>query len=436
MEGKQNKKALSRREFVKAAGMATAGVVAGSLIPESVRAAAGMASPRVIGANDRINVAIIGVGGMGNGHLGALSGMEQEQNIKVVAVCDVWDKRLEAARAAVHLPHSATYKDYRKLLEREKIDYAVVATPDHRHSAICCEAMEAGAHIYVEKPMTHTFKEALAMYDTSKRTKRLVQVGSQGCSDAKWHKAGEIVKAGRIGKPIWAQGGYCRNNPRGEWNYHIDPDANPSNLDWEMWLGSAPKRGWSPERYFRWRKFWDYGTGIIGDLWPHILHPLMIAMAMTDQWPKRVTCVGRNLLETDEGQGERRDVADATLLTAEFESGTMIFLAGSTINERGVEDMIRGNKANLYFGGGKVRIEPERPFSDEIEPSDEPVVGPGGGQVEHHKNLIDGIRNGAQLKCDIELGTRVQAIVSMAEKSYREDKMILFDSKKLRMYSA
>ncbi|MCX6375265.1 MAG: gfo/Idh/MocA family oxidoreductase, partial [Armatimonadetes bacterium] len=230
------------------------------------------------------------------------------------------------------------------------------------------------------------------MRDTAKRTKRLVQVGSQGCTDAKWHKAGEIVSAGRIGTVIWAQGGYCRNNPHGEWNYTIDPEANETNLDWKTWLGSAPKRPWDPDRYFRWRKFWDYGSGIIGDLWPHRLHPLMIAMSMKD-FPRRVTCVGKDICDTDKGYGEKRDVADSTLLTVEFPSGAMIFLAGSTVNERGVEDMIRGNKANLYFGGGKVRIEPERPFVDEIEAKDEPVEGPGESQVEHHKNMFYCIRN-------------------------------------------
>lgn len=428
MEDRQSK-GMSRRDFIRAAGATAAGVMAGSLIG----AGEAMAAPNVIGANDRINIGIIGVGGMGSGHLNTLKSMEADHNIKVVGVCDVWDKRLERARNALNLPHTYTYKDWRKLLERNDIDEVVIATPDHWHSPIAIAAMESGKHVYVEKPMTHTFEEAVAMWKTAKSTKRIVQVGSQGCTDAKWHKAGELIQNGRIGAVIMAQGGYCRNNPHGEWNYHIDPEANESNLDWKAWLGSAPKRAWSPERYFRWRKFWDYGTGIIGDLWPHRLHPLMIAMAMTDQWPKRVACVGANICDTDKGYGELRDVADATLLTVEYPSGAMIYLAGSTINERGIEDMIRGQKANLYFGGGKVRIEPERPFADEIEAKDEPVVGPGENHVEHHKNLLNAIRTGAKANCDIELGMRVQTIVSMAEKSYRESKMVTFNPDKMKM---
>ena len=150
-------------------------------------------------------------------------------------------------------------------------------------------------------------------------------------------------------------------------------------------------------------------------------------------FPRRVTCVGKDICDTDKGTGEKRDVADSTLLTVEFPSGAMIFLAGSTVNERGVEDMIRGNKANLYFGGGKVRIEPERPFVDEIEAKDEPVEGPGESQVEHHKNMFYCIRNNGTPNCDIELGLKVQTMVCMAMKSYRENKMAMFDAQRMRI---
>ena len=431
MDEKQDSKGMSRRDFMRNAGVTAAGVMAGSLIGKTAGLAA-PAAPRVIGANDRINVGIIGIGGMGGGHLNMLKGMQEDQNIKIVAVCDVWDKRLESARNALNLPRTYAYKDYRKVIERNDIDHVVIATPDHWHAPIAIAAMESGKTVYVEKPMTHTYEEAVEMWKTAKRTKKLVQVGSQGCTDTKWHKAGELVKAGRIGTVIWAQGGYCRNNPHGEWNYNIDESANESNLDWKMWLGTAPKRSWSPDRYFRWRKFWDYGNGIIGDLWPHRLHPLFIAMAMTE-FPKRVACVGANICDTDEGYGETRDVADSTMLTVEFPSGAMIFLAGSTVNERGVEDMIRGQKGNLYFGGGKVRIEPERPFVDEVEAKDEPFEGPGESQVEHHKNMFYCIRNNGIPNCNIDLALKVQTIVSMAEKSYRQNKMVMYDPKKMRL---
>jgi len=434
MENKEAKKGLSRREFIKTAGMATAGVMAGSVLADSAKAAfaAAPASGRVLGANDRINVGIIGVGGMGNGHLHTLKGMAQDQNVAVVAVCDVFKKRRWGAGHAADIPANRVYRDYRYLLENKDIDEVVIATPDHWHGTIAVDAMESGKHVYVEKPMTRYLDEAFKMWETAKRTKRIVQVGSQGCTDAKWHTAGKIVKDGRIGIVLWAQGSYCRNNPNGEWNYGIDPEANERTVDWDGWLGNAPERPWSPERFFRWRKYWDYGTGIIGDLWPHRLHPLMIAMNITE-FPKRIACLGGNLCNTDEGNAERRDVADATMCTVEFPSGAMIYLAGSTVNEQGIPDMIRGNKATLYFGGGKVQIRPERPFADEIESSDEPVVGPGENHREHHKSFINAIRTNSQPSCPIELGVRVQTIVSLAEKSYRESKMLNFDPVNLRV---
>lgn len=428
--GEDQKTGLTRRQFIKAAGVTAAGAVAGSLISNRVTAAVGApAASTAIGANDRLNVAVVGVGGMGNGHLHTVLRHVDSDNVAVAAVCDVWDKRRREAKERSGVTDAQVYSDYRKLLENKDIDAVVIATPDHWHGKIAVDAMEAGKHIYVEKPMTRYMDEAFKMLETAKRTKKIVQVGSQGCTDAKWHKAGEIVSEGRIGKVLWAQGSYCRNNPNGEWNYGIDPDLKADSIDWDAWLGSAPKIDFNPERYFRWRKYWDYGTGIIGDLWPHRMHPLLIATSMIE-YPKRVACLGGDLCHTDEGIAPPRDVADTTMMVAELESGSMIYLAGSTVNEQGIPDVIRGSKATLYFGGGKVQVRPERPFSDEIEPSDEPVVGPGESHDEHHKNFWNAIRNNTQPSCDIELGTRVQTMVSLAERSYRESKMMNFDPEK------
>lgn len=435
MEDKKEKAGMSRREFIKVAGVTAAGVVASSALGNKVFAQGAPAPGRVIGANDRINVAFIGVGGMGGGHLSSMKDKEAEWNIACVAVCDVWEKRKKWAQGRAGCPDNMVFGDYRKLLEVKDIDAVVIATPDHWHAPIAIAAMEAGKHVYVEKPMTRTLEEAFKMHATAKKTKRVVQVGSQGCSDAKWHTAGQVVREGKIGKVLGAQGSYCRNNPHGEWNYGIDPDLTEQTCDWKMWLGNAPKRPFSPERFFRWRKFWDYGNGIIGDLWPHRLHPLLIAMNMTDQFPKRVACVGADCCNTDEGYGEKRDVADFTMMTAEFPSGAQIYLLGSTVNEQGIPDMIRGNKATLYFGGGKVEVRPERPWADEIEQEDVPVVGPGESQDVHRLNWLECIRNGKEPNCGIDLGLRVQTIVSLAEMSYRQSKMALFDPEKQKVIS-
>ena len=441
MEEKREKSDVSRRDFIKATGATTAGMVAGSLIANNAEATPGApaisdAKTRILGANDRINYGMVGVGGMGSGHLRVLLELrdKEQENISVLSVCDVFEKRRRAAQEAAQIPDNQVFNDYRKLLENKDIDVVVIATPDHWHGRQSLDAMNAGKHIYVEKPMTRHFDEALEMWKVAKKTGKLVQVGSHGCSDPKWHKAREVVKSGRMGKVLWAQGSYCRNNPKGEWNYPIEPEANEQTIDWKTWLGKAPKREWSAERYYRWRKYWDYATGIIGDLWPHRLHPLMLAMDLME-FPKSVSCIGGILCDTDTSNGEPRDVADTTMLTVEFPSGPMIFLAGATVNERGVEDLIRGQKANLLFGGGKVLLQPERPFVDEVEEKDETPPEAGENHKKHQKNLIECLRNNKTPNCDIELGVRVQAIVSMAEMSYRKGKTMHYDAKSNKIRS-
>ena len=113
------------------------------------------------------------------------------------------------------------------------------------------DALDSGRHVYLEKPMTRQLDEAFKILDAAKRANRMVQLGTQGCTEAKWLRARDIVKSGALGRLLWAQASYCRNNPLGEWNYDIDPDANERTVDWKSWLGPAKKRPWSPERYFR-----------------------------------------------------------------------------------------------------------------------------------------------------------------------------------------
>jgi predicted dehydrogenase len=426
---------LSRRDFIKTTGVTTAALSAAALVSGANPTRASVRrSGRILGANDRINYAFVGVGGMGSGHLKILKDFEGPENVSVVAVCDVFEKRTRKAQEVAKIDDAHVFRDYRRLLENKDIDVVVIATPDHWHAPIAIDALEAGKHIYLEKPMTHTLNEAFDLYKTAKRTGRSVQVGAHGCSDPKWHKAKEVIAANRLGRVLWAQGSYCRNNVKGEWNYDIDPEANEQTIDWKLWLGNAKKRPFSAERYFRWRKYWDYGNGIIGDLWPHRLHPLMLAMGI-NEFPTSVSCVGGTLCDTDKGHGEPRDVADTTMMMAGFPCGVQIFLAGSTVNERGIEDLIRGQKANLLLGGLKVEVQPERPFAEEIEGKDETPPNSGETHAKHQKNFIDSLRNNVPPNCNVELAIRVQTIVSLAEQSYRTGKTMHFDPVKLKASS-
>lgn len=430
MNNEKEKQDLSRREFIKTTGISAAGLAAGSLLTELPTSRAAVPAPisgKIIGANDRIQYGFIGIGGMGSSHVSIIKGFSDTENVAVAGLCDVYEKRRRMVREKTGLPESQVYGDYRRLLERKDIDVVVVATPDHWHARIAIEAMQSGKHVYVEKPMTRTLEEAFKLQETARQTGRNVQVGAHGTSDPKWHKARDIIKSGRIGHVHWAQASYCRINPKGEWNYPIDAEANEQSIDWKMWLGNARKRPFSAERFFRWRKYRDYATGIIGDLWPHRLHPLMFAISL-NEYPDTVACMGSNLCDYDKGNGEPREVADTTAAIVRFPSGAIINLVGSTVNEHGMEDVIRGQKANLLLGGTKVQVQPERPFVDEVEAKDETPPDSGETHAKHQKNFIDSLRNNTAPNCDIELAVRVQTILSMAELSYRSGKMLRFDA--------
>jgi predicted dehydrogenase len=410
---------------MKSASAAAAAAAAAGWQPSAAYA---VAPGRVIGANDRINVGYIGLGrhatGRGLYHLTELSNKTKEYNIANVAMCDIYDGYINNARSKHQFADNKVYRNYKKLLDDKDVDVVVIATPEHWHAIQGIEAMEAGKDIYVEKPMTRYAEEAVKMLDVARRTKRVVQVGSQGCSDPKWAKAGELVDQGKIGTILWAQGSYCRNNPGGEWNYAIEKEANPSTVDWQAFLGTAPKRAWDPDRFFRWRKYWDYSSGIVSDLFPHRFHPLLVTLGR-DAWPVRAVSSGGRYNPRSQ---KDRDVADTVMVLVDFmgkKGPFTVLLAGSTENQYGLEDAIHGQKGTILLGGNKIELRPERPFADEVDPM---TVNIGGERIEpHHQNFFDCVRSRATTNCDAELGARVQIAVHMAERAYRENKCMTFD---------
>ena len=199
------------------------------------------------------------------------------------------------------------------------------------------------------------------------------------------------------------------------------------------------KRPFDPQRFFRWRKYWDYGSGVLGDLLPHRIAPLMMAMGI-DEYPSLVSAMGGNLVNTDAsicnaGQpcGPRREVADLHLVNVQYPSGVMLFLVSGTANERGIEDMIRGHKADLSLGGGKVVLDPERPYVDEIDRIDETPEQPEHNHANHLRNFFETLRGEAELNTPTELAVQIQTVVSMAIKSYRERKMVRFETRSRKM---
>jgi len=259
---------ITRREFIgrSVAGAATAGLGFGA-----------PAIGRVASPNERVTVGMVGVGIRG------LEQMEAVLNVKadVAIVCDLYDGHLRRAKEIQ--ANTATTRDYREVLDRKDIDAVCIATSDHWHAPVAIAAMQAGKDIYIEKPMTHTIKEALEMVKVSKETGRLVQVGSQSLSMESTHKGKAWVDAGEIGNIYMVQCEIYRPDPVGAWKYPVPPDASPQTIDWDRYLGNAPKRPFDAARFFQFRNWWDYGTGIAGDEYVHLLS--RVHYLMNTQFP-------------------------------------------------------------------------------------------------------------------------------------------------------
>jgi predicted dehydrogenase len=431
---------LPRRDFIKKSATAAAAVAATGLFRTPVYGQNQAPSAGAAGANSRIAVAVVGLGvGIGKNHLEGIHKNCNENNTVVAAVCEVYNKRRDWAKEKAGLKDSDAYLDYRKMLERKDIDAVLIATHDPVHAQISIDCMESGKHVYCEKPMTRYLDEAFRVYDTVKKTKKVYQVGSQGCSAAGWHKCAEIIKAGKIGTLIWGQGYYCRNSVDGEWNYVIEPESTAANIDWEKWLGPVKKRvPFSAEHFHRWRKFYPYCSGLLGDLVPHRLHPLMLASG-NPEFPVRVTSIATKNVHPDKNKPDalERDVPEHVQLLAEFPSGYMVTITASTVNAKSPGFAIYGHKATMNIGSSGERIElvPEKEFADEIDPETIQGLQPEDLRV-HEKNWFDCIRSGGQPNANIDLAIRVQTVISLAEMSDRLKMTCLFDEKTRKIADA
>ncbi len=423
---KSSTDAASRREFVKKSALGAAAMLAGyapamASAPRRTTAARKMAPASVLGANDRLNIGFIGVGGQGyNAHVGAIDNHGAEFNATGVAVCDVFNKRRDRAVERLGLTDADAYDDYRGLLERDDVDAVFIGAVDHWHSAIATDAMDAGKHVYCEKPMTRYLSEAFDIYDKTMETGKIFQIGSQYCTEGKWHRAAEMIQDGMIGPLVLGQDSYCRNNPDGEWNYAIDEDSNADNIDWSSWLGPVSDRPFSADEYHRWRKYYPYCAGILGDLLAHRIHPLMIATG-APEWPVRVASLGTRKITPD------RDVPDNTQVLAEFPSGLTLMVIGSTVNEQGLQQVIRGHEGTLYFSGNSIELRPERPFAEFIDQQIEDNIEPGVSVPKHVENWLTSIRENTQPNGNIDLSIKAQTIICLAEMSTRLGEMLYFD---------
>jgi predicted dehydrogenase len=393
---------FTRREF-----MATSAGI-------SVAATAAAAQDAVVGANERVQVGLIGCGGQGTHHLNLLM---RNAGVRVVGVSDVYKPRLENAE---RISKAKGYADYRELLALPGLDAVWIATPDHWHAKMTMDAMEAGVDVYCEKPMTRTWREARDVHRMRLRTNRVVQIGSQYASRQLFWKARELVQAGRLGKLIWSQASYSRNLRDGDWKYGVDHKAGPHNLDWDAFLGPAPKRPYDAERFFRWRKYWDYSGGITTDLFVHQLLPMAITLGC--EFPVRAFGAGGVYLHKD------RETPDTFLMTVEYPSEHTILIVGSQANEQGLPTVVRGHEATMYLSGNDIEIRPEQPYSEGRSPERVAVKEVGDSIVAHHANFLDCVRRkDPKTNCNTEVGYKVTVAVDLANRCWREGRAVRFD---------
>jgi predicted dehydrogenase len=254
----------NRRTFLKAAGLATTDTLIGPRVHALAAAQEEPAKP--VSANDHIQIALIGAGGQGQGDTKTAV---QVPGVKLVAVADCYNGRLEHSKE-IWGADTFTTRDYREILERKDIDAVIIGTPDHWHKQASVDAMKAGKDVYCEKPMIHVYSDGPEMIETSRTTKRILQIGSQRVSSMVYAKAKELLASGAIGQLNMVTARWDRNSSMGAWNYTVPLDASTETCDWPRFLGTAPKIPFNAEHFFQWRKWKAYGTGVAGDLFVHL----------------------------------------------------------------------------------------------------------------------------------------------------------------------
>jgi predicted dehydrogenase len=267
---------LSRRQFIHLGSGALAATTVGkTILQPRILSASG----RPVAPSDTVRFASIGTGVRGCEHLQASL---EVPGIQCVAVCDLYDGRHIAAQEAVNNPSAPATRDYRTILDRKDVDSVLIATMDHQHRHIFEDACAAGKDVYCEKPLSHTVEDGFAMVEAAHKHNRMVEVGSQRVSSVLYAKAKEIYDSGKLGEVFSINAYWDRNSPSGAWVYPIPPDASEKTIDWNTFLGGAPKVPYDPVRFFRWRCFTDYGEGLGGDLFVHLLSGIMFITGINE----------------------------------------------------------------------------------------------------------------------------------------------------------
>ncbi len=450
-------KHTTRRNFLQ---KLTTGVVGATLLPEVMHA--GDQASRIeqlkrikkISANDHIQIAVIGAGGMG---LADANTAITVPGVKLVAACDLYDGRLADAKR-IYGNDIFTTRDYREIVQRKDIDAVIVATPDHWHKDISVAAMNSGKSVYCEKPMVHSVSEGQAVVDAQNKSKVVFEVGSQGVSSLGNEKAKELLAAGAIGKLNYAEGFWARNSPEGAWQYTIPSDGNEKTVDWKMFLNKYPDRSFDAKRFFRWRCYRDYGTGVSGDLFVHLFSSLHFIT--NSKGPQKIMAMGGLRFWKD-----GREVPD--VLMGMFDYPETVEHPGFNLSLR--VNFVDGTADSTYLrlvgSEGSMNVEWDRVTltrNKAYAPSDDPLMatklnkdnpnayerkkilppnttvyeaekGYKGAHYDHFNNFFTAIREKKSVVEDALFGYRAAAPALLCNDSYFTDKPVKWDPVKLKL---
>ncbi len=449
----------TRRSFIKKIGMGSAAVaVAPNIITASKTQNIQMLRSREqlidtgSSSNEKIQIALIGAGGMG---VEDTKTALKIPNVKLVAVCDLYDGRIKMQKTLGKDLFAS--KNYQEILGRDDIDAVIIGTPDHWHQKISVDAMNSGKHVYCEKPMVHSIDEGNDVIEAQNKNKVIFQVGSQGLSSLGNEKAKELLEAGAIGELNYAEGFWARNSPGGAWQYTIPEDGTEDTVDWKMFLKDYDYIPFDPVRFFRWRNYLDYGTGMSGDLFVHLFSSLHFITSSLG--PNKISAMGGLRFWKD-----GREVPDVLLgmfnypeakthpgfnlsLRCNFVDGTSgstyLKLVGSegSMDVKWEEVVLRTNEKNEptdNFLKGKaaeseVKTQPRKRMLPPKETIYKVEDGYLGAHYDHFSNFFNGIREGKTVFEDAEFGIRAAAPALACNNSYFDNEYINWDPVKMEL---
>ena len=413
---------LTRRQFIRRAGTtaAAATLTAKSTVPLFGKA---------LGANERIGVGFIGCGGRSGAHFKTVHWLKTQakEPIEIVAACDVYRPRL---RKKIEAYGGKAYMDHRELIADPNVDIVCISTPDHHHGYQALDAVRAGKDVYCEKPVTHwrQFELTKRLAKAVKEKGRVFQLGTQGMSDPAWHQMKKLVDEGLIGRPIHAECGFFRVGDWGEVGMSIDdPDAKPGpDLDWQAFLGDAPKRPFDVSRFFRWRMYEDYAGGPSTDLFPHSLTPVLYVLGV--KMPSKVVATGGMFRYT------QRDVPDTFNMLIDYPENITVAVLGTQGNnyqatgKRGSGKripVIRGWEGTLTIEGKQIVFTPTKGSTKQPQRFD---IDRGEDLVEYWRDFLKCCRSrNQQTQSPIDLAYHVQTTLQMGMLGLQQNKVATFD---------